>query len=159
MLAKELSCPACGWRTVAGSTDLATRLRLIGQLRREAEPADGLIEALLPEAVGRMTCPGCKAIGLRVTDAVEEDYAWDDWQAATLCEACRKPIPPERLEALPGSKRCVGCQGLSESGADDADEPEFCPRCGSLMELRVSGRGGPTRYRLFCTGGCRGELR
>lgn len=154
MLSKLLTCPACGWRTLAGSADLATRLRLLGQLRREAEPADGLIEALLPEAAPRMTCPGCKAIGLRVADAAEEDDDRDDWQAAILCERCRQPIPPERLEALPESRRCVGCQGLSEAGADDADEPEFCPRCGSLMELRVSGRGGLTRYRLFCTGGC-----
>ena len=154
MLAKEFSCKACGWRTVAGSADVASRLRLVGLLRRAAEPADGLLEALLPEAAPRMTCPGCKAIGLTVGDADESDD-WDDWQAAKLCEGCRKPIPPERLEALPDTTRCVACQDGAESGTDTGDEPEFCPRCGALLELRVSRRGGLTRYRPFCTGSCR----
>lgn len=26
-----------------------------------------------------------------------------------MCEVCRKPIPPERLEALPQTRRCVEC--------------------------------------------------
>ena len=28
----------------------------------------------------------------------------------------------------------------------------FCPRCGSLVEIRVSRGSGITRYRRFCTG-------
>jgi DnaK suppressor protein len=28
-----------------------------------------------------------------------------------LCQACGKPIAPERLEALPWAKDCVGCHG------------------------------------------------
>ena len=27
-----------------------------------------------------------------------------------ICEACRKPIPAKRLEALPYATRCVACQ-------------------------------------------------
>jgi len=27
-----------------------------------------------------------------------------------ICEACRKPIPPKRLEALPYATRCVKCE-------------------------------------------------
>ncbi|MEN0109368.1 MAG: TraR/DksA C4-type zinc finger protein [Planctomycetota bacterium] len=156
MLTRSLTCGACGWRTVERAEALASRLRLVGLLRRDTDPDDAIVAALLEEAAGRMTCPGCKSIGLTPgdADAVEDDE--DDWQAARLCEVCRQPIPPERVEALPGVKRCFACQSRAESGADAAeDEPDFCPRCGALVELRVSRAGGLTRYRRFCTAGCR----
>lgn len=151
MLSRTLTCSDCGWRTVCGPADIAARLRLVGLLRRDGDPDDEILAALLPEAATRMTCPGCKRIGLvaRETDAAEEE---DDWQAAVLCESCRQPIDPERLEVFPNSKRCVPCQSRSEAGIPDPEEPEFCPRCGSLVELRVSRGGGLTRYKRFCTG-------
>ena len=62
-----------------------------------------------------------------------------------------EPIPPERLEILPGTRRCVKCQNAAELG-DARDEPEFCPKCGSLVELRVSRGAGITRYKRVCTG-------
>lgn len=31
-----------------------------------------------------------------------------------ICEDCRGPIEPERLEFLPDATRCVGCQTASE---------------------------------------------
>lgn len=141
---------------MSDAADAASRLRLVGSLRRDGQPEIAVIEALLIDAAGRMTCPGCKQIGLTVEDPADETDT-DDWLAAVLCEACRKPIDPKRVEALPGVKRCAACQQRAEAGESD-DEPEFCPRCGSLMELRVSRRGGLTRYRLFCTGDppCRG---
>ena len=151
-LAKQLTCRECGWRTVCGSVDAAARLRLVGVLRRESDPDDATLAELLPEAAKRMTCPGCKRIGLAVADAEEVANADDDWQAAVLCEKCRKPIPPERLEVFPDSKRCVACQSQAESGEPEEDEPEFCPRCGALVELRVSRGAGLTRYKRFCTG-------
>jgi hypothetical protein len=148
----ELSC-RCGWRTVCGRGDVISRLRLIGALRRETEPGDDLLEALFLDGAGRMTCPLCKEIGLRTAPASDEAEDDDgDWQAAVLCEICRQPIPPERLEALPGVRRCVACQGKAESAGGDVVEPEFCPNCGSLVELRLSKAGGITRYRRFCTG-------
>jgi len=151
MLSKLLSCPACGWRTVCGTAEVISRLRLVGLLRRDGDPDEAILAALLPEAAGRMTCPACKRVGLAADDAEAVDEA-DDWQAAVLCEACRKPIDPERLEVFPDSRRCVACQSRAESGEPDDDEPEFCPRCGALVELRVSRAGGLTRYKRFCTG-------
>jgi hypothetical protein len=68
-----------------------------------------------------------------------------------LCEVCQAPIPPERLEALAGVKRCVACQGRTEAGVA-IEEPEYCPHCGALVEIRLSRGGGITRYRRFCTG-------
>lgn len=152
MLAKQLTCQECGWRTVCGPADAAARLRLVGVLRRESDPDDATLAELLPEAAKRMTCPGCKRIGFAVSEAEEVAETEDDWQAAVLCERCRKPIPPERLEVFPDSKRCVACQSKAESGEPEEDEPEFCPRCGALVELRVSRGGGLTRYKRFCTG-------
>ncbi len=151
MLSRSLSCPECQWRTVSGPADIASRLRLVGMLRRDGDPDEAILAALLPEAAARMTCPGCKRIGLVVGDAdeIEDEY---DWQAAVLCDRCRQPIDPERLEVFPETRRCVPCQAKAEAGEAEPDEPEYCPKCGSLVELRVSRGSGLTRYRRFCTG-------
>ena len=162
MISRQLICPSCQWRTLCGKEDLVARLRLVGVLRREKDPDEELIAHLLPDAASRMTCPLCKEVGLKVVDAESdpddwqnEDWADDDWQAAVLCEVCREAIDPERLEFLPDTRRCTACQSKSEAGIVEEDEPEFCPRCGSLVELRVSRAGGLTRYKRFCTGSCR----
>lgn len=155
MLRKTLTCRQCGFRTIAGRDDLVARLRLLGQLRRDRDPVDTIVEALLVEYAPLMTCPTCKSIGLIAGDAEAEWDGGDDWQTAAICEICRKPIDPERLEYLPEARRCIECQHKSETGTLPDDDPEFCPRCGALVELRVSRGTGITRYKRFCTGGCR----
>jgi len=150
VFAFELVCRVCGWRTVCGRDDAIARLRLIGVLRREPDPDDKLIAALLVEAAPRMTCPLCKDKCLRAspTDVGEED----DWQAAVLCDMCRDPISPERLDAVPGTRHCARCQEKAESGEHAAAEPEYCASCGALVEIRVSRGSGITRYQRVCTG-------
>jgi hypothetical protein len=150
MFSYELTCRQCGWRTVCGRDDAAQRLRLIGLLRRESEPAEDLVEALLVESAPRMTCPLCKEKTLFARPSECEDAS--DWQAAVLCEVCREPIAPERLEAIPGAKRCAACAMKAESGQIAEVEPDFCPHCGALVQLRVSHGGGLTRYKRVCTG-------
>ncbi len=152
MLRKILTCRHCSWRTVGGRDDLVARLRLLGWLRRDKEPDDAMVEALIVESAPRMTCPGCRGIGLAVREAEDEEDDFDAWQAATLCEVCRQPIDPERLEFLPEAKRCAACQHLAETDALPDDDLEFCPKCGALVELRVSRGSGITRYKRFCTG-------
>ena len=155
MFSIELSCRNCGWRTVCGPHEAEAQLRLIGLLRRDKDPDLDVLAELLASSAPRITCPTCKEKGtLRATDAAELDdelSADDDWQAAVLCEVCRDPIPPERLEALPNTRRCTACQGKAESGSLDIDEPDYCPKCGALVELRVSRGAGITRYKRFCT--------
>jgi hypothetical protein len=146
----EITCTNCGWRTVSGRDDAIARLRIIGMLRRETDPEEDVVGALLVEAAPRMTCPLCKEKKLTAQPAADEDID-DDWQAAVLCEVCREPIDPERLEALPGTKRCTACQGKAETG-QLADEPDYCPNCGALIEVRVSRGSGITRYKRVCTG-------
>jgi hypothetical protein len=147
----ELICRRCGWRTVCGVDDAIARLRLIGLLRREREPDEDLVAALLVEAAPRMTCPVCKEKQMvaRPFDAADDK---GEWLSAVLCEICRTPIPPERLNVIPGTKRCAKCQGLSEAGRLSDEEPDYCPHCGALIELRVSRGGGITRYKRVCTG-------
>jgi hypothetical protein len=151
MFSYELTCRNCGWRTVCGTAEAAARLRLIGLLRREPDPEEDVLAALLIESTPRMTCPLCKEKRLVATpsDSSSDD---GDWQAAVLCEVCREPIAPERLEAIPGAKRCAACQGKVEAGRLSDDEPQYCPQCGAIVEIRVSRGGGITRYKQFCTG-------
>lgn len=147
----ELICPSCHWRTASGRDDAIARLRRIGLLRREPDPEDDYLSTLLIDAAQRMACPACHRPGLRAAkaDATEDD---GDWQAAVLCELCRQPIPPERIAALPGVKRCAVCQQQAEAGQAAADDAEFCPQCGALLDVRVSRGTGITRYKRVCTG-------
>ncbi len=147
----ELNCRHCGWRTVCGVDDAIVRLRLLGLLRRERDPDEEFVAALFVEAAPRMTCPICKEKGLATSpiDMSEED---GEWQAVVLCDVCREPIPPERLEAVASTKRCAKCQGLAESDMLAEAEPDYCPNCGSLVEIRVSRGSGITRFKRVCTG-------
>lgn len=151
MFSSELVCRNCQWRTVCGRDDAIGRLRLIGLLRRDPDPDEDLLRVLFAEAAPRMTCPSCKEKRLHAIDRDPNDTDDADWLSAVLCEVCRQPIPPERVEALPGVKRCVACQGRTEAGVA-VEEPEYCPNCGSLVEIRASRGTGITRYRRFCTG-------
>jgi hypothetical protein len=152
MFSYELTCRNCGWRTLCGPSEATARLRLIGLFRREPDPDEAVLSELLVEAAPRMTCPICKEKRLIATPSGAAADANDrEWQAAILCAVCRQPIDPERLDAIPGTKRCAGCQGKAESGNFE-DEPDYCPQCGALTEIRVSRGGGITRYKRFCTG-------
>ena len=152
MFSYELTCRNCGWRTVCGRDDAVARLRIIGQLRRERDPDDSLVEVLFVEGAQQMTCPLCKEKQLTARPSLASSDDDGDWQTAVLCEMCREPIDPERLEAVPNSKRCASCATKVERGQIDEIEPDFCPNCGSLVEVRVSRGSGITRYRRVCTG-------
>jgi Zn finger protein HypA/HybF involved in hydrogenase expression len=146
----ELTCANCGWRTICGRDDAVTRLRLVGVFRRDTDPDEDSVVALLVDAAPRMTCPLCKERKLTARPSDAEDN--DDWLAAVLCEICREPIDPERVDAIPGVKRCAACQGKSEAGTLSDFEPDYCPNCGALVEVRVSRGSGITRYKRVCTG-------
>lgn len=36
------------------------------------------------------------------------------------CEDCERPLPPERLDAIPYARRCAACQGTHEREGDGA---------------------------------------
>jgi len=149
MFSYELDCRNCGWRTICGIDDAVARLRIIGALRRDRDPDERVVAELFVEGALRMTCPLCKE--KRLIAAPSVDDVADDWQAAVLCEICREPIDPERLEVIRGTKRCAACQGKTETGQLDEFEPDYCPNCGALVEVRVSRGSGITRYKRVCT--------
>lgn len=159
MLSTILACSKCGWRTVCGEEELARRLRSLGLLRRSPHPPPELVSELLRVNVHRLACDACHHVdvsiaahsdgGPRRGSLSDEDDG--DWQQAVICQICRQPIPPERLEVFPDATRCAKCQAVADRGAEPAP-PEFCPKCGALLEMRVSRGGGITRYKQFCTG-------
>jgi len=152
MFSAQLNCRQCGWQTICGETEIVRRLRSLGLLRRSTDPPKEMVRELLVANVSRLVCDQCQAAALVFSEPTETDNNQeDDWQQAIVCEVCRKPIPPERVEVFPNAKRCAPCQDAADRGAEP-DEPEFCEKCGSLVELRVSRGGGITRYKRFCTG-------
>jgi len=153
MFSATLRCDSCNWQTTCGEEEIARRLRALGLLRRTAHPPEDLVRELLATNAQRLVCDQCNTAGLAFSEPEQSDDE-GDWQQAVVCEVCRQPIPPERVEIFPDACRCVGCQDVADRGAEP-EELEFCEKCGSLVELRVSRGGGITRYKRFCTGGCR----
>ncbi|TWU28158.1 TraR/DksA C4-type zinc finger protein [Bythopirellula polymerisocia] len=152
---KALLCSQCGWRTVCGHEELASRLRKLGLFRRASNPPADLVDEVLQVNAQRLTCDSCHATGLLIVEADDASLSnrseQDDWQQAILCEICHKPVPPERLDIFPTARRCVACQDAADRGAEPL-AVEYCTKCGALLEMRVSSAGGITRYKQFCTG-------
>ena len=143
---QQLICGQCGWSTVCDIEAMVDWLRGVRMLLREGEPAPLLVLELFTSAAARFTCPECGRCGLAANEADGHD---DPWGGGRACEGCGKPIPLERLEALSGVTRCAACQESADNGQDD-EVPDYCPGCGSIMELRRSNSGGLTRYLLVC---------
>ncbi len=143
----ELRCRHCGRREVFGPAAMADRLRKAGKLRAGRRPELGILYELFRGAAEGWACRQCGKVGLAVADASDEAQ----WPGPVPCAACGKPIPPERLEAVPGARLCAACQREGELGRP-MQERDHCPRCGAPLEVRVAERGGLTRYILACTG-------
>ena len=144
-LSALLRCTRCSWTETCGPEGITAWLGKARRLRggRPLE-ADVALE-VLGGAAGELECPGCGAVGLIVQPAIE-----DDWPEARRCAFCNKPIPPERLEALPEADCCAACQQRAERG-EAPTEVEYCPKCGAPLALRLSRSAGLTRYVRACT--------
>lgn len=143
----DLKCPHCAWSELHGPAEIVHRLRAAGLLRSNSDATREELIELLRGVAGRLTCPGCQQQGLIAAAAIDEQA---DWPEARRCDSCGRPIPMERLEAIPTATRCAACQSGVEQG-DETGETEFCPRCGSPMVLRQSRSAGITRYVMACS--------
>jgi len=150
MLSVQLECRNCSWWTLCGEGEISRRLRKVGLFRRATDPPEELVREVLATQGSRLCCDRCNESGL-VVRLDTEDAERGVWEQVVVCEICREPIPPERLEIKPNATRCVACQEATDRGRSFV-EPDYCPKCGSLLELRVSRGGGITRYKLWCTG-------
>ena len=127
---------------------MLVHLRRAGLLRREKEPDAALVRELFQNTAARFTCALCGHAGLTVGPA-QDDLDDEDWGMGRPCETCGKPIPAERLELFPQTRLCVPCQQADETGQTKREE-EYCPRCGSIMQVRPSRGRGLTGYALIC---------
>jgi predicted RNA-binding Zn-ribbon protein involved in translation (DUF1610 family) len=144
----QLRCPQCSASVRCGPEDRLMRLRQAGLLRREKEPEAALVHELFLATAARFICAECGCVGLTVVP-VEDEFDDAEWgQPARNCEACRQPIPAERLELFPHTTLCVACQRGAETGQDQGPA-EYCPRCGNVLVLRAI-RRGVTEYALVC---------
>ena len=150
-LDRELRCTSCSYHAVCSPGDMVRWLTNVGMLRRTSEPELALLAELFVSAGAKFVCPDCGARGLIVTEL--SDIAEDDeeaWGMARACEGCRKPIALERLEIFPDTRLCPICQAKDEAGELSNDDVEYCPKCGSLMEIRQSRATGITRFVMKC---------
>lgn len=157
----QVRCPVCSWSALCDLRDMMQRLRQARMLRREGQPDAELVLELFRAAGEKLACDGCSATGLFVelpdqealdwSDADWNDADWNDADGGPTrrCEVCGQTIPAERIELFPDALRCAKCQASQEKGQTD-EEPEYCPKCGSVMTLRASARDGITRYQLRC---------
>ena len=142
-----LRCDACGQETVLTRGEMIERLGELKMLRRNVEPEPGLLAELWATGVAKLGCSGCGQVGLSTATIDQEGQTWGE---AAPCEGCGKPIPPERLEALPSATLCAACQSLDERGQLTPADIDYCPHCGCIMEVRSSASGGMTSYVRFC---------
>jgi RNA polymerase-binding transcription factor DksA len=156
-MALSIRCQNCGTRSDLSHADLVDRLHELGFLRREGEPSQELTVELAQSAIadGRWgNCPACGQGHWGATEQEADDA--EEWGDARHCQQCGAVIPAERLEVFPNSTLCARCQQQSERGAA-SDEVEYCPHCGSIMQLKASSSPGAT-YRMHCPS-CRKTFR
>jgi ssDNA-binding Zn-finger/Zn-ribbon topoisomerase 1 len=118
-----------------------------GMLRRTADPEPELMRELLQTALSRFRCTRCEQTGLTAEEAEEDDD--EEWDDARTCTGCRQPMARERLELYPDSSRCAACE--QAAGQESQEEVEYCPRCGSPMELRAGRGSGISKYEWVCS--------
>lgn len=144
--AVKATCGHCAWTELAGMNRCQQWLGQLGVLRRNENPSEDEVRELTIAYAHKIACPDCEAVGL---DIVPYDRSEDSW-GSKPCEACGEPIDADRLEIFPDTELCVQCQRDHEQGRPPSNAPTFCPRCGSVMEVRKSGGAGVTRYELVC---------
>ena len=164
-MAKEIrsvnaKCTACVHCEIWGFEASVRALVRAGKFRRGSSPDPEVVFELLFAFVGQLICSECRAVGLQLTWREDSDDTASDWQDAVLCEACRKPIPEERLAVVHDATLCVRCQDQQDRGVlrPMAVESDLCPRCGSPPKMEHREVGGVTRYAMVCTNSprCRG---
>ncbi len=151
----QLSCSGCSWSELCGPEGMARWLTRAKKLKTGSEADLDVLYEVFRAAALKLACPECGKIGL-ATDQIDRSGA--DWPGPVPCSSCGGAIGRERLDALPEISLCTACQEKDERG-ETSGPLEYCPRCGAVMELRLSRSGGLTRYVMACTGNppCRGR--
>jgi DNA-directed RNA polymerase subunit RPC12/RpoP len=143
----DLRCPQCRWRQTCGPAEIARWLTAARKLRANRMPELDILYELFRAAGPTFACPQCGHVGLGVSNSIDDAHAWPGTPG---CAACGRPIPRERLEAVPNARLCAACQALKDTGRP-REETQYCPRCGSPLEVRLVGAPDHPRYVLACS--------
>ncbi len=98
------------WRT---QLDDVTRLSIDVESQREGDQAGGGATEQARIAVRLL------AAARRQLEETEAALARLDTGLYGICDGCRLPIPPARLEALPAARLCVSCQQAFRGSAGE----------------------------------------
>ena len=142
----ELVCPQCSWSAVCIAETMLDWLRRHGRLKRADDVEAELVKELFVANANRFSCPNCRAVGLAAGPPREES---EDWEVGRACEVCGEPISAERMEVFPDTRVCAGCKENEEAGRSN-DQPDYCPRCGAILQLRPTRGPGISRYQMVC---------
>ncbi|MHB0959657.1 MAG: TraR/DksA family transcriptional regulator [Pirellulaceae bacterium] len=142
----ELTCSACGKHEIVGPLQMLERLRAAGMLKREKEPDWELVCELFRTQPALHSCVNCGSDAVLLAPYVERA---EDWEETRRCERCQTKIPLDRLEVFPDTRLCVACQQRHDRDEPEG-EPEYCPRCGTIMQLRLSRSSGIAHYLMYC---------
>jgi predicted RNA-binding Zn-ribbon protein involved in translation (DUF1610 family) len=143
----EAVCPRCHWSELCGPEGMTRRMIAARRLKRTSELSLGMLAELFQASAGSLICPKCGHTGLRLKPRSDLD---ENWPGGRPCSVCGKTIPEERLEFYPEASLCAACQGKIDRG-ETVGDMDYCPRCGSPMQLRPTRSGGITRYEMVCT--------
>ncbi|MHB8900150.1 MAG: TraR/DksA C4-type zinc finger protein [Thermoguttaceae bacterium] len=143
----EAVCPECQWSELCGPEGMARRMVAVRRLKRTSDMSLEMLAELFQAAAGALDCPECGHVGLKLKPRSDLD---ENWPGGRACSGCGKTIPQERLEFYPDAGLCAACQGKADRG-EHVGAQEYCPRCGTPMQLRTTRAGGITRYEMACT--------
>lgn len=152
-----LCCPKCRHRTYDTLADRIDLLKRRGKLLKDKKPDPLIVYELLMLELPATVCDQCGHVGLRYEsiDAGDGRYVDGDglddeeWGESRKCVGCGIAIDPERIEVLPDTRQCTQCSAAGRTG--QADEREFCPKCGSEMKLGLRGGRGLAGYSMRCS--------
>lgn len=145
---QRLSCAACDWQQLCGLTEAIAHLNEVGMLRRSAQPSPPLVAELLKAAAPRLTCPQCRAVGLRLAAAETDDTPGRPSAAEARCQAdldaefdaeFDAPFTPRPAAAphaaWPQARPCTGCgQAIPRERLELLPEATLCAACQAAAE-------------------------
>ncbi|MDZ4821438.1 MAG: TraR/DksA C4-type zinc finger protein [Planctomycetota bacterium] len=148
----RVTCSACQWSNSIDTENQSAWLSRARLLRDTSTVDADLVCELFLGSISKLKCPLCQqsAIYARRIDSDDLETSDDEsWGMARRCEVCKQPIAAERIEIFPDTRLCTKCQQTDDRGELPVAR-EYCPRCGSVMQLRQSTGGGLTRYLMTC---------
>ena len=164
-----LTCRHCQKRQLFPLEQRIEALRRLGKLGPRSKADVEIVDALFADSLDELSCTQCGKLGMRTqadtastggageqagggadpdawATAIEEDP--EAWGESRRCRQCRRTIEAERLDVLPETELCASCAG--QPAGDESEEPEYCIRCGGVMQMVRRPGSGLAGYVMRC---------